>query len=684
MTDWRTVALAVALSSALAADEGMWLFNQPPKARLQRDHRFLLKDDWLDHVMRSCVRFNNGGSGAFVSGDGLVVTNHHIGSDALQKLSKPGKDLVQQGYLARNLAEELPCSDLELNALQSIEDVTAQVEAAVKPGMSDEQAANARRGFISSLEKSESERTGLRCDVVTLYLGGAYHLYRYKKYTDVRLVMAPESAAAFFGGDADNFEYPRYDFDVCFFRVYDQGKPLQGGPFLKWNSQGTHEGELVFVAGHPGRTNRLETMARLEHLRDQTLPLRLAALRSQEMALRLYSQRGPEQRRQAQAELYGVANARKAYTGQFGGLLDESLMSTKREAENRHRQAAAPPVQEAFNSIARGQASLSEYEKEYYLLEQRLALQGTLFEFARHLARWSLEKDKANADRLREYRDSNQASLWQEVLSPAEIYPDLEVAMLTSSLSFAAETLGGNHPTVRALLQGQSPEARAHQLVRQSQLGQTSARQRYKDLSSAQLRSQGDPMIDLAFVIEEESRRVRRRFDVEVAEPELRSYAHIARSQFALQGQDLAPDATFTLRLAYGQVSGYPEGSGRQPWATSLGQAFASAREHQDEEPFKLPPRWWKGQKKLDMKMPYDFVSTADTIGGNSGSPVINGQAEVVGVNFDRNRHGLTRNFLYSDRQARHVAVHSPLVLHLLERLYEANALAQELRLGHR
>ena len=690
MISWRGLLLAGLLAQGVVADEGMWLFNQPPKEKLQRDYNFDLKPEWLDHLMKSSVRFNNGGSGAFVSQDGLVVTNHQIGSDSLQKLSKPGRDLVQQGFVARSLKDEAPCPDLELNVLQSIEDITAQVEASVKAGSTGEQAANARRSFISGLEKSESEKSGLRCDVVTLYLGGAYHLYRYKKYTDVRLVMAPEQGAAFFGGDADNFESPRYDFDVCLFRVYENGKPLNGNPYLKWNAQGVKPGDLVFVSGHPGRTNRLETLARLEHLRDQTLPFRLAALRSQEMALRLYSQRGPEQRRQAQAELYGVANARKAYSGQHFGLLDQDLMGTKRQREQAHRQAVAQDgrwSQEsgpAWDNIVKAQTQLGGYEKEYYLFEQRLALQGTLFEFARHLARWSQEKGKANGDRLREYRDSNLDSLWQEVLSSADIYPDLEAAELTASLGFAAETLGATHPTVQLLLQGKSPEARAHELVSGSSLGRVAARKRYRDLSLAELKAQGDPLIDLALAIDEASRKLRRRYELEVMEPELSAYASIARSQFALQGKDLAPDATFTLRLSYGKVGGYREGGRTLPFATTLGEAFACARQHQNEEPFRLPKRWWDGQKRLNLNMAYDFVSTADTIGGNSGSPVVNRQGEVVGVNFDRNRHGLSRNFLYTDLQARHISVHSPVVLELLEKLYGCPRVVAELRSGKR
>lgn len=673
---------------AARADEGMWLFNQAPRDRLSRDYHFELSAPWLEHVMHSCVRFNNGGSGAFVSADGLVVTNHHIGSDSLQKLSSPGHDLLQTGYLG---PEELRCPDLDLNVLQSIEDVTPQVEASVQPGMSDEQAAAARRSAISSLEKKESERTGLACEVVTLYLGGAYHLYRYKRFTDVRLVMAPERDIAFFGGDADNFEYPRFDFDACFFRVYENGRPVQSQPYLKWNAQGVKPGDLVFVAGHPGRTNRLETVARLEHLRDLTLPFRLASLRSREMALRLYSQRGPEQKRQAQAELYSVANARKAYTGQYFGLLDRDLMATKSQREEALRRAVAASstwnsrAGQAWQEIASSQKLLAQFEKEYLLFEGPLALHSRLFERARQLARWSEEKAKPNGQRLREYRDSNLESLWLGVLSPAPIYPDLEVAQLTASLSFAAEVLGAEHPTVKLLLQGETPEERANQLVRSTRVGDQGTRRAWKEMSTEQLRALHDPMLDLAFALDGAARAVRRRYEVEVAEPESQAYAKIANSQFALQGPEQAPDATFSLRLAYGKVSGYTEaGTVRVPPMTTLGGLYDTARQHENQEPYALPARWLGAEGTVDKSVGFNFVSTADTIGGNSGSPVLNREAEVVGLNFDRNRHGLSRNFLYTEVQARHVAVHSPAILHILERVYGCKWLADELRSGHR
>lgn len=675
----RSLLLLLLLGGAAHADEGMWLFNQLPTTQLEQRYGFKMTPAWSEHVMHSCVRFNNGGSGSLVSDDGLVITNHHIGSDSLQKLSTPGRDLIQTGYFE---PKELPCPDLELDVLQSIEVVTDKVEA----GGTDE----GRRAAISALEKSENARTGLHCEVVTLYLGGAYHLYRYKRYTDVRLVMAPEQRAAFFGGDVDNFEYPRHDFDVCFFRIYENGQPLKGAPHLQWRSEPVKSDELVFVAGHPGRTNRLETMARLEHLRDRTLPLRLSAIRSQELALRLFSQRGLEQKRQAQARLYSVANGRKAYLGQFQALLDHELMKTKAARENAQRTAVAGDPHwkglagEAWTTIATSEQKLAALEAPWLLLEGKLALQSTSFDRARHLLRWSQEKSKPSGQRLPEYRDSNLDSLWLEVLSPAPVFPEAEEAQLTASLGMAAEVLGAENADVQSLLQGKSAEARAAELVQGTRLADLGTRKTYRDMSQEQLLATGDPMIALAAACDASARAWRKKVEAEVSGPETRAYAQVARSQMALGGKELAPDATFTLRLAFGKVSGYSEPGRSVPFATTLGDAFRVAEQHGNEDPYRLPDSWMRARSQLELTAPYDFVSTADTIGGNSGSPVVDREARVVGINFDRNRYGLSRNFLYTDAQARHVAVSAPVVLQLLDKVYGCSWLANELRQGHR
>jgi hypothetical protein len=674
-----------------AADEGMWLLSNPPSERLQRDHHFQVQPEWIDHLMKASVRFNNGGSGSFVSRDGLVVTNHHIGADSLQKLSRPGHDLLKQGFYAHTSGQELRCPDLELNVLQSIEDVTARVQAAVKPGDAPEDQAAARRGQLTRIEKESQAKLGpgWRSDVVTLFQGGAYHLYRYRRYTDVRLVMAPEQQSAFFGGDVDNFEFPRFDFDVCFFRIYENGRPIRSEDYFPWSQQPVKRDDLVFVIGHPGRTDRLDTMARLQHLRDHTLPFRLAEFRMEEASLRQFADRGLEQARLAQAKLYSVANARKSYTGQYYGLLDHDLMQRKQAQEDawRKRVAADPKLSaatQAWARVAEAESKLGPIEKPYDLVELRHGLDSRLFLIARHLVRMASELAKPNEDRLREYRDSNLQSLRLELFSPAPISSALEKARLTSSLAMSAEQMGGDDPLVTRMLGNLPPDERAEQLVGGCTLFDVSERKRLASLNLASLRNSNDPMIQLAFSLDEPSRLVRERYESDVEEPEHQAYAQIARAEFAVEGNSLAPDATFTLRLAYGTVRGYPAEGRHVSWFTTLGGLYEDSRLHGGREPFQLPSRWLAGKSKLDLSAPFDFVSTADTIGGNSGSPVVGRDGKLVGINFDRNRFGLVRNFVYSDKQARQVAVSAPVVLQVLTRLYDCKSLVAELTAGHR
>lgn len=672
------------------ADEGMWLLNEPPRQLLKEKYGFDLSDAWLERAQQASVRFNNGGSGAFVSADGLIVTNHHIGADSLQKLSTREQDYLKDGFHARSRDQELKCPDLELNVLQSIEDVTDRINAAVKQEMTPAQAFAARRAAMAIIEKESLDRTGLRSDVVTLYQGGKYHLYRYKKYTDVRLVFAPEQQIAFFGGDTDNFEYPRFNFDVCFFRAYEEGKPAHPRHFLHWSPEGPREGDLVFVTGHPGSTNRLDTLDKLKHRRDVTLPYTLNRLRAMEALLLQFSARGPEQTRMAAKELHRVANARKAFAGQYQGLLDPAILARKAESERelRSRVAANPSMQKSFGAawerIAQAEQSLASFEREYNLLERGDAFDSELFHIARHLVRLAAERPRPSPDRLREYRDSNLESLEFQLYSPAPIYPELERTRLAGSLIFLAEILGGEHPHVVKILAGKAPASRAVELIQGSKLTDPAERKRVAAGGMAAIEQSTDPLIRLARLIDDDARAVRKRFEDEVEEPERQANAQIARARFELLGAAVAPDATFTLRLAFGVVKGYPVDGADLPFHTTFGAAFERANQQGHREPFILPPRWLKGKEKLDLQTPFNFVSTADTIGGNSGSPVLNRAGELVGINFDRNRHGLVRNFVYTDEQARHIAVHSRGVIKALRSLYDAPELVEELLKGRK
>jgi hypothetical protein len=669
------------------SDEGMWLLNDPPRDRLKEKYRFELTDAWLEHARLASVRFNNGGSGSFVSPNGLLVTNHHIASDALQKLSSPERDLFRDGFYARSHADELKCEDLELNVLQSIEDVTHKVNAAVKPQMKPAEAFAARRAAMSDLEKESFDRTGLRSDVVTLYQGGAYHLYRYKKYIDVRLVFAPEEKIASFGGDVDNFEFPRFGLDVAFFRAYEGDKPAVVKHWFKLSAEGAKDGDLVFVTGHPGTTNRLETIDKLKHRRDVTLPFTLARLRAMEAALIQYGERGPENRRQATNDLHRYANARKAFSGQLQGLLDPGTLETKAAQEMKLLATPTNPGSEdhaiiykaAVRKIADIQKVYSTFERPYNLVEIGTAFPSPLFTQARHIVRLTTEVQKPNGERLREYRDSNLDSLKLELYSPAPIYRELERAKLLTGITFLAEQLGGEHPLVKKVLDGKSPARRVAELL-DTKLYDPSARRRLGEGTAQAVEASTDPMIVFARLIDADARALRKRFEEEVEEPERQAYADIARVRFAVLGKSVPPDATFTLRLAYGVVKGYEADGQKVPFATTFAGLYERAEAQRYREPFELPKRWLDGKAKLDRTTPFNFVSTADTIGGNSGSPILNRAGEFVGINFDRNRHGLVRNFVYTEEQARHISVHSRGILEALQKLYECPGLVQELQ----
>lgn len=676
------------LAMTARSDEGMWLPNDPPRGLLKEKYQFELSDDWLTNAQRASVRFTNGGSGGFVSPEGLIVTNHHIAADSLQKLGSSERDLFRDGFLANSRDEELKCPDLELNVLQSIEDVTDKINAAVKQNMSSADAAAARRAVMAKIEKESLDATGFRSDVVSLYNGGLYHLYRYKKYTDVRLVFAPQQDIAAFGGDVDNFEYPRRSLDVAFFRAYENGEPANTPSYFRWNRQGPIEGDLVFVTGHPGTTNRLETLAKLKHRRDVTLPYTLYRLRTLEAALLQYSERSPENRRQANTDHHRVANARKAFSGQLQGLLDPQIMRQKQESEQKmladlSGQTDGPKLvketKSAIEEMAKVQNVLAEFEKDYFLLERGDAFYSDLFPVARHLVRLADELPKPSAERLREYRDSNLESLKFQLFSPAPVYADLERLKLQTALTFLAENLGGEHPIVVKVMADKSPALRADELASGTKLADPAVRKALFEGGKKAIEASDDPLIRLALAVDGEARELRQRYEEEVDEPERQAYAQLAKARFAAYGKSVAPDATFTLRLAFGVVKGYELDGEQIPFQTTFGGAFRKADLMGNREPFVLPKLWVDGKGKLDLETPFNFVSTADTIGGNSGSPVLNRDGELVGINFDRNRHGLVRNFVYTEVQARHVSVHCRSVLEALDKLYGARSLLSEL-----
>lgn len=668
------------------ADEGLWLFNNPPQKLLKEKYQFEATPAWLEHLQQSSVRFNSGGSGSFVSSQGLVLTNHHVGADALQKLSTPDHDYLKEGFFARTPDQEIKCVDLELNVLMSIEDVTARVNAAVKPEMTPAEANKARQAVMSTIEQESLDKTGLRSDVVTLYQGGLYHLYRLKKYTDVRLVFAPEQDIAFFGGDPDNFEYPRFDLDICLFRVYEDGKPVRPAHFLKWAPQGASDGELVFISGHPGRTSRQNTVAHLEFLRDRSFPFTLDLLRRREVQLATFSQRSRENARRAKDDLFGVANSRKARLGGLAGLQDPAVMSRKAAEEKKLREAVAanPAVQAAcgdpWQDIRRTLEVWDEMFVPYQLLERGLAFNSQKFGIARTLVRMAEEDAKPNPERLREYRSSNRDSLRQALLSDAPIYDDLEALGLADSLSHYAELVGMQDPLLQQVLAGKSPRQRAGELVAGSQLQKVDLRKQLADGGKAAIEASQDPMIALARLVDAAAREVRKRYEEQVEEPQRQAYARLADARFRLLGTATYPDATFTLRLSLGVIKGFTDELGQRiPPFTTLDGAYQRAKEHDNLAPFALPQSWLDRKDRLQLDTPYNFICTNDIIGGNSGSPVVNRQGEFVGIVFDGNLASLVWDFIFTEERARSVAVDSRAIVEALRKIYEAAALADEL-----
>lgn len=672
------VLLAALVATTTAkADEGMWLFNALPLEYLKSKYGFEPTDEWSEKLMKSSVRFNVGGSASFVSSNGLVLTNHHVGSDTIFKLSDQENNYLEDGFLAKSLDEELKAPDLELNQLVNIVDVTEKVKAAVTDGMSASEAAMARRKVISEIQAAALEESGLRSDVVTLYGGGRYHLYQYKKYTDVRLVWAPESAAAFFGGDADNFEYPRYCLDACLFRVYENGEPAKIEHFLKWSDKGADKDELVFVSGNPGNTSRIYTVAALKHQRDVRLPYVLDFIRRREVLLQQFGLNGEEQARRAQDGLFGIQNARKARIGMLQGLQDPAVMAAKEKAEaDLLAKINADPELKKYAKAWEQIAEVQQKNKE--IQGKGAAPNSTLYNLAVQIVELAIENEKPDGERYPEFTDARRQSLMQQMLSSAPIYQDLDQVLLADSVARMLEMRGADDEYCKMILDGKSPSDVAAYCIGGTRLKDVEFRKTLIEGGLEAVKSSDDPLIQLALKAEPDARKWRKITD-EIGELETQAYAQIAEATFATQGTSTYPDATFTLRLAFGPVTGYEENGQQIPAWTNFGGAFDHEASHQGQKDYQLPESYHKAREKMNPETPFNFVCTADIIGGNSGSPVVNKDLELVGLIFDGNIQSLTGDYLYTDRQCRAVSVHSSAIREALKYVYEAEDLAAEL-----
>jgi len=675
-------AASVALEPRVKADEGMWTFDNPPLAQLRDKYRFTPTKEWLDHLRQASVRFNDGGSGSFVSPRGLALTNHHVALGQLQKVSTPQKNYVADGFFAKSAAEELKCPDLELNVLMSMENVTARVQNAAPKGASATQALEARKKVIAAIEEESTKGTGLRSDVVPLYQSSEYWLYRYKKYTDIRLVFAPEQPIAFFGGDPDNFTYPRYDFDVALFRAYENDMPVVSRDYLKWSANGAADGELVFVSGHPGSTDRLATVAQLETERDIVYPVSISVVSRRISALRKYGEQGAEQARQAANTLFSLENALKAYRGEYQGLQDVKLMDKKRAEERDFRTKidANREWKAAYGDSWDAIATAEKVNRTLYKASRFQQLRGSsLAALAGSLIRYIDEKQKPDPERLNGYHDAQLQGLELQLFSPAPVYPALDEALLADALQQSVEELGPNDPFIQAALKGRTAAAVAKEAIAGTKLADPAARKALAAAGPAGLASSTDALVVLARAADTFARKNQKTLENQVTSVETAAGEKIGRARFAVYGHAAYPDATFTLRLSYGQVKGYPMNGTIAPPKTTLFGLYDRSAAFDNKSPFELPRRYVERRAALDLSTPMDFVTTNDIIGGNSGSPVVNRNGEFVGIIFDGNIESLVGRFVYSEEANRSVAVHSAVILEALRKLYDAGSLADEL-----
>lgn len=677
-------AFAVLFGLSAAAEEGMWTFDNPPLKQLKDKYNFTPDKAWLDHVRLSSVRLNDGGSGSFVSPHGLLLTNHHVARGQLQKNSTAGHNYIQTGFSAATEAQEMKSPDLEVNVLMSMEDVTARVQAALKNAKTPDQEFDARRAIIAQIERESQQKTGLRSDVVTLYQGGEYWLYRYKRYTDVRLVFAPEQQIAYFGGDPDNFTYPRYDLDMALFRVYENGKPIDSTDYLKWNPKGANDGDLVFVSGNPGSTERLDTMAQLQYERDIDMPDRLKIYASRIASLDGYSAKGAEQAREAASEIFFLANSQKATEGEYKGLKDPEIMDKKRMEEDAFKaRVMANSTWKAqwggaWQEIAQAEMKAASRAKEEYFH----GMNSELANLAMSIVQYVAEIRKPDGQRLPGYHDAQLQSLKFQMESPAPIFAQMEIARITGALQLDIEENGTNDPYIKTVLNGRTPAQAAADLVNGSKLADPAVRKQLIAGGQAAVDASKDSMIVLARKLDPMRRDLIKWEQDNVQGPEEQAGEELGKARFAVYGKSTYPDATFTLRLSYGQMKGYPMNGTEAPAKTTFYGLYDRAYSFNLKPPFNLPARFAEAKSSLDLATPYDFVTTNDIIGGNSGSPVIDRQGQIVGLIFDGNIESLVGDYIYDIRTNRAVAVDTAAMTEALRKVYKESGLLDELTTG--
>ncbi|HET9441643.1 MAG TPA: S46 family peptidase [Longimicrobiales bacterium] len=657
----------------------MWTFDSPPLEYWKARYNFTPDQGWLDHLRQASIRLP-GCSASFVSADGLVMTNHHCARSCISQVSPADTNYQTTGFIAPAREQEKKCPNLYVDQLQSIEDVTRRVQAKVTAANAA-QRVEQRDAEIDAIQRECQQGTGLTCQVVGFYQGGMYSLYRFRRFNDLRLVFAPEESVSFFGGDPDNFTFPRYDLDVTLLRVYDNNQPLKPANFLKWSANGAKEGDLVFVTGNPGSTGRLLTMSQMEYLRDVTYPAQIAALARQIAILERLSQQSPEARRRYENTLFGAQNSLKAITGYLSGLTNDTIMARKRafEKDFRARITADPKLRTQFGNAwaqidsAQRQLTRIAPQARYYPLAG-----STLLNLAAFTVRLPVQMARADSLRLPQYRGAAGENLRNQLLGNIPVDPVMEQAVLSAWLAAARQDLDPKDPVLVALLAGRTPEQAAADLIKATQIGDASFRRTLVEGGATAVAASKDPLVELVRKLDPVTLPVSQR--VARLNASISANAErVGQAIFAAYGRSLPPDATFSLRISDGVVKGYPMNGTIAPYKTSFYGLFARNAEFDDKEPFKLPQRWLNARAALDLSTPLNFVSTNDIIGGNSGSPVVNRNGEVVGLIFDGNIQQLPNRFIFTDEVARSVSVHSRAITEATRKVFGAPKLADEL-----
>ena len=670
--------LAASLAVPARAEEGMWTFDAFPAERVRQQFGWAPDQAWLDNVRAASVRLTGGCSASFVSPEGLVLTNHHCVVECVQDRSTAENDFVRNGFTAATRAEEVQCPGQQAEVVTAIEDVTPRVQAAIG-NATGAALARARDAAIAQIESQGcTDPATQRCQVVTLYGGGQYKLYRYRKYSDVRLAFAPEFQAAFFGGDPDNFNFPRYGLDVGFLRVYENGRPAATPHFLRWNPRAPEAGEPTFVVGNPGSTQRLFTQSQFGLRRDIYFPT-LVPLTAEYRGRLIAAMQGDAERTRTGADkLFSIENSYKVYVGQWQALRDPEFSQRLAAAERDLRQRAGndPAIGDPWADVERANAAYDDFFTDYFMLEQRAGWSSDLYDYARAIVRAAIERGKPDAERLPTYTESRLPLLEHEVVDEAPVYPWLEELTLAFWLSKTRELLGADDPRVTAMLGRESPEAMAHRLVTGTRLGDPAVRRQLWEGGLAAVQASDDPLIRFVLAQEERARPLLDRYRAEVDAPITAAQSRLARARFAAYGDSVYPDATFTLRISYGSVQGWNERGRDIAPITRIGGMYERAT---GSPPYHLPAKWAAAESRVNKQTVFDFTSTNDIIGGNSGSPVVARDGSVIGAAFDGNIHSLGGAYGFDPRVNRTISVSTGAIQEAMRTIYGADALLAEL-----